>query len=166
MERPQWEGVKVPLLASVLAIVPLTQKLFIELKGNDHEIIAPLLELLNHKRVVIISFDHVILRELKKRDASYEAYMLTVCREYEGVWPSIRNGDELEKMVWQACADGMEGLNIEYGSYITEELVRKVHAKGLKLAVWTCTEDDTPEAREKMEKAGVDYFTTNYCTNG
>lgn len=160
-----WKGVTVPLLSSVLAIVPLTQKLFIEIKGNDHEIIQPLLDLLHHKRVVIISFDHSILSELKKRDASYEAYMLTVFREYEGVWPSIKNGEELEAMIKQACADGIEGLNIEYGSYITEELVRKVHEKGLKLAVWTCAEDDTSEARREMEKVGVDYFTTNYCNS-
>ena len=55
-------------------------------------------------------------------------------------------------------AANLDGLDLRANDGVTESLVKKIHAAGLKLYVWTV--DDLSTA-EKFARLGVDGITTN-----
>lgn len=158
---PQWNQARVPLLDDILAITPDRAELFIEIKGNDKQIVPPLLDLLNahRKNVVILSFDHDILKAIAPK---YVTFMLTAYKLIPGNWPYVRKVSDLEAMIKKAKENRMDGIDMEYSKFTTQEVVEKVKRAGLKVAIWTYKEHDTIAVAKKMKEAGADYFTTNY----
>lgn len=162
----KWKGEKVSFLDEVVKVIPKGKKLFVEIKGGDHQIIDPLVEILKGaasrpEQIKIISFDHGVLKELKKKAPQYEIYFLTTYRFYPGTWPYMRNEEELQALMKAAKEAGASGFDIEYAPNVTKELVKKLKDNGFKVAVWSYAEDDNVEAMEKMSQVGLDFFTTD-----
>jgi glycerophosphoryl diester phosphodiesterase len=74
-------------------------------------------------------------------------------RTWRGGWsPSA------EKLIAETKAVGLDGLDVSRKGPVDARFVRKIHAAGLKLYIWTV--DSATKARE-LTAAGVDGVTTN-----
>lgn len=169
---PKWQGVKIPLLAEVLRAIPEGRHLYVEIKsgeanrGADARVLDDLENLLAQEeiapeKITFISFDHDFLNRLKKRLPGYNVYYLTTYLKFPGKWPAIRSAGALEKYLQDAQANGIDGLDLESSAVITKEWVKKIHARGLKVAIWGYSQDDTLENARRYQEMGVDFFTTN-----
>lgn len=169
---PKWQGVKIPRLEEVLRVIPEGKHLYIEIKsgeanrGADARVLDDLESLLAKEeiaaeKVTFISFDHDFLNRLKKRLPDYNVYYLTTYRKFPGKWPAIRTGRALEKYIQEALANGIDGLDLESSSVISKEWVKKIHAQGLKVTIWSYRQDDTLAKARRYREMGVDFFTTN-----
>ena len=65
---------------------------------------------------------------------------------------------DINDLIRQAKAAGVEGLDLEIKFPIDKAFVEKVHGAGLELHVWTL---DDPAAAQKLKEAGVESITTN-----
>lgn len=168
----KWTGVKIPLLEEVLRAIPEGKHLYIELKsgetnrGADPRMLNELENLLAKEeiapeKITFISFDHDFLNRLKKRFPGYSVYYLTTYLKFPGKWPAVRTGRALEKYLQEAHANGIDGLDLESSAVITGEWVKKIHAQGLKVTIWSYRQDDTLENARRYQEMGVDFFTTN-----
>jgi len=169
---PAWQGVKIPRLAEVLRAIPEGKHLFIEIKsgstnlGADARVLDTLEALLTEERVAagkitFICFDHTFLNRLKKRLPRYNASYLTSYARFRGNWPEVRSGGELEKYIAAALANNIDGLDMESSPVISAEWVKKIHAAGLKITIWSYARDDTLENARRYQELGVDFLTTN-----
>ncbi|MBF0443268.1 MAG: hypothetical protein HQK54_15270, partial [Oligoflexales bacterium] len=52
-------------------------------------------------------------------------------------------------------------LDMENSTVITREWVKKIHDRGLKLAIWSYRKDDTFENARRYRDIGVDFLTTD-----
>lgn len=168
----KWKGVKIPLLEDVLRAIPACKHLFVEIKsgaanrGADPRVLNDLENLIRKEKlapekITFISFDHDFLHRLKKRLPRYHVYYLTTYLKFTGTWPEVRNEGELEKYIQAALANGIDGLDLESSSVITGEWVKKIHDQGLKVAIWSYSQDDTLENALRYQEMGVDFLTTN-----
>jgi len=96
-------------------------------------------------RLNLQSFDIEVLKEIKKQDAS-----IVVAYLIEGL-PQFKKN--------MAKLDYTPEIFSPYFKVITPGLVRKVHAKGMKLIPWTVNEI---EDMKKMIALGVDGIITDY----
>jgi len=169
---PKWMGVKIPLLEEVLRAIPEGKHLYVEIKsgeanrGADARVLNDLENLLVKEAIVpekitFISFDHDFLNRLKKRLPGYNVYYLTTYLKFPGKWPAVRTARGLEKYIQEALANGIDGLDLESSAAISIEWVKKIHAQGLKVAIWSYSQDDTLENALRYQEMGVDFFTTN-----
>lgn len=158
-----WKGEKIPALAEVIALLasqPADRRLVIEIKCGP--VILPEIErlrllareIVSDARLVIIAFDRAVAAEAKRRIPSVEVYQLAAWEQdvATGTWP------DLEKLIANARADGLDGLNLNHRFPIDPAFVERVHAAGLKLGVWTV---DDPALARRLADAGVDAITTN-----
>jgi glycerophosphoryl diester phosphodiesterase len=168
----KWKGVKIPLLEEVLRAIPDGKHLYIEVKsgntnrGAESRVIDDLENLIGKEKIspekiTFICFDHDFLNRLKKRLPRYSVYYLTSFVEFPGTWPEVRSEAELELYIREAHNNGIDGLDMENSSVITEEWVRKIHDKELKVAIWSYGEDDTIENARRYKDIGIDFLTTN-----
>jgi glycerophosphoryl diester phosphodiesterase len=168
----RWQGVKIPLLAEVLRAIPAGKELFVEIKsgesnrGADARVLDELAALLEQEQiapaqVIFICFDHAFLNRLKERLPQYRAFYLTSYLPARGRWPDARNLKQLDEHIAAARAHGIDGLDLESAPVVTREWVERIHAAGLKVAIWSYTRDDTLEAARRYRQLGVDYYTTN-----
>jgi glycerophosphoryl diester phosphodiesterase len=63
-----------------------------------------------------------------------------------------------DELIEKATKAGLDGLGLNATEAVDAELVRKLHAAGLKLNVWTV---DAPDVARRMKELGVDFLTTN-----
>lgn len=168
----KWKGVKIPLLEDVLRAIPDGKHLYIEVKsgganlGADPRVIDDLEKLMEKElilpgKITFICFDHDFLNRLKKRLPRYNAYYLTSCVKFPGIWPDVRNEADLEMYIQKALENGIDGLDMENSSVITKEWVKKNHDKALKVTIWSYSKDDTLENAIRYKDIGVDFLTTN-----
>ncbi len=148
----QWAGECVPLLDEVLAQVPPTGRVFLELKGGPD--MLPELKRciarsgLEASRICVIAFEHQLLLQSKK-----------LLPEVEHAWvigrPSFFSFGEVMKA---AASSGLDALDLKASWPLDRARVEKAHRAGLKIYVWTV--DDMELARH-LAAAGVDGITTN-----
>ncbi|MDD2737205.1 MAG: glycerophosphodiester phosphodiesterase family protein [Desulfuromonadaceae bacterium] len=171
-KNEQWKGVRIPLLEDVLRAIPDGNHLYIEVKtggtnvGADPRVIDDLeilmeKEKISSEKITFISFDHDFLNRLKIRLPRFNAYYLTTFLAFPGRWPEVKNEAELEMYVRKALKNGIDGLDMENSSVITQEWVRKIHDHGLKIAIWSYSKDDTVEGARRYRDISVDFITTN-----
>jgi glycerophosphoryl diester phosphodiesterase len=156
----RWRGSsfkeKIPLLSEVLAIVPETRRLFIELKTGV-EILPELARVIStsgmlSRQLAVMTFDLEVAHAAKRQLPAHEVCWISA---YE---PSRQTGryPVVDGLIRQAA--GLDGLNLHWEFPIDEALVRIVHAAGLKLYTWTV---DDPVVAQRHQAAGVDGITTN-----
>ncbi|MBF0360388.1 MAG: hypothetical protein HQK49_05215 [Oligoflexia bacterium] len=172
-KESKWKGVKIPLLRDVLKSIPNGKKLFIEIKsgdnneGADEKIVEPLLKILNdekikEEKIVFISFDHGIIKKLKKIAPKYNYFFITTFVSYPGNWIYARDHKELESVIKSAIESKVDGIDLEYTMAIKKSWIEKIKAAGLQVSIWSYAKDDTLENAKEMQKIGVDFYTTNF----
>jgi glycerophosphoryl diester phosphodiesterase len=96
--------------------------------------------------VIYISFDYDALMEVHRLDPSSVTMYL--------------NGDKSPE---ELLKDGIQGLDYHYNVYHKEEQwIKKAHAAGLKINVWTV--DTVPEMEYFLERK-AEFITTNEPEN-
>ena len=152
----EYAGERIPFLEDVIATVPPTQKLYIEIKCKKE--ILPLLHQLlmesgKMSQMAIIGFDLDTVTA-SKQTIDVPTYWLKGTDKVKETEEWIPHDPNLAQI---AKDKGLDGVDVHYAG-VTEEFVRAVRAQGLKLYVWTV--DDPDEAR-RLVKLGVDGITTN-----
>jgi len=145
------EGEKIPTLNEVLSLL-LPEGFEIQIEIKDPNSVIPLIKFLKdldakqRKNLIIISFDHRTIFEVKKAIPSIRttgivyAYPLGPC-----------------SLIKAANADGLS-INIEFAD---ADLVKKIHAQNFFVTVWNA---NTKEQYEKMKNIGIDYMATDTPT--
>lgn len=146
-----FKGTRVPTLQE--ALLALRGKAaMIDIKAGT-EIIPHIAQILEEfpTEVIFVSFSINLINEVKMLMPQYPCYYVRLSLNFL-----------LEQALERAAP--LEGLSLEAGPLITEELVAAVHAGGKKLMAWVAPHPDkldTPETRALYERMGVDYFITN-----
>lgn len=149
---------KIPLLTEVLAVVPAGRRLFIEIKVGP-EILPEFARVLQASGVPapslpVITFNLEVARAAKRLLPAHEVSWLAAYDQDKqtGRFPDI------DRLISQARAAGLDGLDLQANFPIDAAFVQKVRAAGLKLYTWTV---DDPAVARGLAAAGVDGITTN-----
>ena len=156
-------GEKIPLFSEVLALLKdyPAKKIFVELKGEDQNLIPAMKEVINasgidKSQVVIISFHPDMVRECKRLYPEIPVLLLIGIYRLADRGVSVPN-EELSFALMLGC--GADGMDIRsYPEVVTPELIDRVHAIGKKIALWTV---DDPDEAAYFVKLGVDAITSN-----
>ena len=155
----EWSGEKIPLLRDVLESVPEGKQLFIEVKSK-HEIIDPLISLLNQKIVplsdiVIMHFDLDTLSKLKSEFPENEILFL-----YEFLPFSISYVRKklLKSVIDKAREDNFHGINVENISEYDKEFLDLCRGNNLKTYCWVV---NYPVRAKYLIDSGIDGITTD-----
>jgi glycerophosphoryl diester phosphodiesterase len=154
----QWAGEKIPTLAEALATIPDGKRMFIEIKCGVE--VLPVLERVlkesgkKTEQLVIIGFNYDTMKQARKAFPQAPIYWIASYKEDKttGKLP------EIQDLIAQAKAAGLDGLDLHYKFPIDADFVAKVRAAGLKLYTWTV---DDPVVAKKLIEAGVDGLTTD-----
>ena len=157
-KHPKYAGEKIPTLDEVVATIPVGKRLFVEFKCGP-EVLPEFAGVLKRagrspQQIVPIGFSLTTMAAVK-----IHLPLLEVCwvagfkRDWKGRWQPTA-----AKLIEQAKAFGLDGLDLGAHGPLDAAFVREVHAAGLKLYVWTV--DSLAKARA-LAAAGVDGVTTN-----
>lgn len=146
-------GARIPTLREVLALMQPTGKTVnIELKndamkykGLEERVLALIDEFGMHDRIVISTFNHYSLRNLREMGAPVPLGALFTD-------PLFKPWKYVHKL-------GVELIHPPARAVREHKLVEKSHELGLKVNVWTV---NTPKEIKRMGKLGVDAVITNY----
>lgn len=149
----KFKGERIIKLEELFDIVPEDITLNLELKsvGDDFRgLEEEVIKILNTKKrknnIIISSFNHKVLENVRKLDKDiklgilYEGYLLNLGKYIENLNLDIYS-------VHPSC------------NYINQELVDEVHDLGLKLYAWTVNDKETVV---RLEEYGIDGVITNY----
>ena len=142
---------KIPLLEEVADKIKDTDlELNIEIKElyQKDKIIEELMHILKQysfkERVLISSFDHLVLKEIKKRDSSFKTAVLTASKPVDPV-----------SVIKAADADGYNSIYY----FVDKEMVENCHKNGYFVNIWTV---NTKEEIEYYKEMGVDGIISDY----
>jgi glycerophosphoryl diester phosphodiesterase len=106
------------------------------------------------RRLVLIGFSIDTLQEAKRRFPGVPVYWLVdFSKDHR-----IGKVPDVESLIRETAAAGLDGLNVKSKGFVDAEFVRKIKAAGLRLFVWTV---DAPSTAKRLAAAGVDGITTN-----
>ena len=160
-KHPKFAGERMPLLDEVLATLPAdpTRRLLIEVKVGPEatEPLAVAVEAAGRPpaQTAVISFNLETCRSVKQRLPGFKVYHLSGFKQDEqtgAVTPTVQD------LIGNAKAARLDGLDVSFKGPVDAAFVKRVHAAGLEMHVWTV--DDPADAR-RMIAAGVDGITTN-----
>jgi len=142
------ENVTIPTLEEFLVICKTYKKAaFIELKSgmttdNVDSAIAEIRRARMEEKTTVISFEERYLTYVKKNHPGIEMmYLMT---------------EATDKSI-DFCEKHQIGMDVQWEK-VDEDLLKRAHLIGLKVAVWTV---DDKAAAERLIKTGVDYITSN-----
>ncbi|MDR2879491.1 MAG: glycerophosphodiester phosphodiesterase [Fusobacteriales bacterium] len=142
---------KIPLLKEVIKnIKDKNTELNIEIKElfQKNGIIEELIYLLERysfkEKVLISSFDHVILKEIKKRDETLKTAVLVASRPADPI-----------SVIKAAEADGYNSLYY----FMDKEIISECHKYGYFVNIWTV---NTKAEAEYYKNMGVDGIISDY----
>jgi glycerophosphoryl diester phosphodiesterase len=150
---------RIPTLTEVLATIPKSKRLFIEIKCGP-EIVPKLKQVLKTAglpaaRTTVISFSLPVVKAVKRELPELEVSWIVGLKQNKitKLWqPS------LSSMIRQAKAAKLDGLDLSAKSVIDKKYVLQAKNAGLKFYVWTVNSES--EAR-RLTEAGVDGITTD-----
>lgn len=157
-KHKKWAGERIPTLTEVFAVIPAGKRLFVEIKCGPECVLSFLRDFnssgLKRGQVVPIGFSLETMRRLKASLPELKTcWIVEFKRTWRGGWsPSV------EKLIAETKAAGLDGLDVSRKGPVDVRFVRKVHAAGLKLYIWTV---DSPGKAKELTAAGVDGITTN-----
>lgn len=144
----RFAGERIPTLDEVLATVPETATVWVEVKVGPEAVAAVAAALAawsgEAERLAVMSFNLQTCIEAKARLAS-------------PVWLLSESRDVAE-VVATAREHGFAGINVKAGPHVDAAYVATARDTGLPVVVWTV--DDVAEAR-RLFAAGVEAVTTN-----
>lgn len=151
---PDYAGERVPTLDELLEWAAVNQVVVdIEIKSTplvseDRAVETKLVEVLEKhalaERVIVISFDHGVVKRLKELDGRIATGVLYAGRPLNAV-----------EVARAATADAV----LPQWAFVTVEDVQAIHAAGLAVAPWATSD---PDALRKLTLAGVDAVGTNH----
>lgn len=157
----RWADERIPTLEQVLATVPTSKTLLIELKGDAQMLpaVARVVETssLAAEQLTVIAFDPDVIAASKQRLPAIKALWLSGFEEEEegsGVWtPGV---EELIATAQRVGADGVD-LNANL-AVLDEPFVASLRAAGLEFHAWTVND---PAVARRLIELGVDSITTD-----
>ena len=142
---------KIPLLENVLILAKNSGiELNIEIKElyKIKEITEQLLNLIKKydysEKILISSFDHTILKEIKRLDNSLKTAVLTASKPVDPIM-----------LIKAADADGYNSIYY----FVDEDVINKCHAEGYFVNIWTV---NSKKDIEKYRGMGVDGIISDY----
>ncbi|PQO28191.1 glycerophosphodiester phosphodiesterase [Blastopirellula marina] len=156
----KYAGQHIPTLEEVLATIPESGKIFIEVKCGT-EIIEPLQAAikksnLEDEQIIIICFDKEVVRQCREKMPQYKASWLTSYKEDKttGKWkPS------LESVVATLKQTGATGLGTQANdTVVTPDFVKAIREAGVECHVWTVND---PKQAQRYAGLGFDSITTD-----
>ena len=148
-----------PLLVEILATVPSSGQLFIEVKCGD-EIIDPLIaELTQHRalqsQVVLIGFNAPLLAKIKT-ELPQVAALLCVSADVEKVttWDQA----QIKHLSRRAKHLHFDGVDLDARAKISRDAIDRLREHSLRCYFWTV---DDPQYARSLARSGVDGITTN-----
>ena len=155
----KWEGEHIPSLDAVLDTVPDGKRLFIEIKCERHGL-ADLVQSVQRSRckpgqVVLIGFCLATMSESKALLPDREVAWVVKCHRN---WKTGRWAPTITKLVQEAKAAGLNGLDLGANRPLTRANVDEIKAGGLNTYIWTV---DSPSKARQLMNAGVNGITTN-----
>jgi glycerophosphoryl diester phosphodiesterase len=155
----EWKGEKLPSLEEAIAAMPAGKRLLIEVKAGVEavpELVRVILASGKEDRLLVHSFNYPVCIETKKLLPDLPVYFLIASQKDKltQAWsPSL---DEAMAQIKHAQLDGL-GANDT--PLLDVAAVRKIHAAGLKINIWTVNRLD--EAKRLIDDLGVDGIITN-----
>ncbi len=145
---PEYKDEHIPLLAGVLATIPVNRMLVIEIKTGPE--IMPYLQKVvdlhwKSGKIAFIAFDFESIRAAK------ESYPEVPCYYLSSSKPDLNNKFDA---ILQANLDGVDLMH----RIIDRELAERCHAAGLEIWCWTVND---PETAREMRSLGVTAVTTD-----
>lgn len=159
-KAPRFKGERIVSLEEVLAIVPPTGGVVIELKGPS-AVARPAADIVKASgigpdRISFIAFDAETLAEVKKAAPDYPAWYLSGFKKDSktGKWtPGVQ---ELLATAKRINADGLDLKAMP--EVIDETFVAAIRKAGMAWHVWTVND---PSVARRMVELGVDSITTD-----
>lgn len=155
----QWEGTSIPTLTEVVDSIPKGKGIFLEIKSGP-DILPKLFETLQRSslppsRIVIISFSHEVIFQVKRRAPQMKALLLgkVTLDEHSGMLTP--SGDDVLTLLQRTQADGFSS---QAYAGIDGSFVRKLLNAGYEYHVWTV---DDLETAQKFQRLGAMSITTN-----
>ena len=153
-----WAGERIPTLEEILATVLRGKRLFIEVKCRADA--APALARTFARcrclprQIVLIGFSFAAMKSLKRAFPQITVFWIAALKRH---WRTGKFPDA-QFLIGKVKSAGLDGIDLEANAAVTSALVKKIHAAGLKLYVWTV---DSRATAHKLARAGVDGITTN-----
>ena len=151
----KWKNEKIPLLDSVIDAIPKNKILFVEIK-SDERIIKPLQNLADQKnfnpeQIKFIGFNINTMKMLKETFPENDVYWIVE-------WKDYKSKESLKETIRICKSAKLDGLDVQAGKYLNEEIINLVKNSGLRIYTWTV---DDPEIAKQLHFDGIDGITTN-----
>jgi len=150
-------GTTIPTIAEVFKTVPKGKKFYIEIK-SDAEIIPYLLKEIKksgliEEQIVIISFNHQVLKEFKSTAPQFKVYWLSSFKrnERDSFTPSV---DTVLNTLKYINADGFSSTK----KRIDLDFITTVKEAGYEYHVWTVNNEETAK---RFQQWGTQSITTD-----
>lgn len=159
-KHEKYAGERIPLLEEVLATVPQTGKILIEIKCGP-EIVEPLRVALEKtslqaEQIVIICFNDEVVKQCREKMPQFKANWLTSYKQNKltGKW-----SPDLGKVLKTLGSTGATGLGTQgRDEVVTAEFVREIRKAGVECHVWTVND---PAQAKRYAELGFDSITTD-----
>ena len=156
-KSPRFKGEKMPLIEEVFASMPKNKKLFIEIKCGK-EIVPHLKQAIEssgkERQMVVICFNHDVLRECKKTMPDIPAYWLIGTQRDKQTDKQLDHNPAWLKM---AQDHNIDGLSVHYAG-VTADFMTAVKQSSQDLYVWTVND---PSEAVRLIDLGVKGITTD-----
>ncbi|MFN2635941.1 MAG: glycerophosphodiester phosphodiesterase [Gemmatimonadaceae bacterium] len=140
---PLTNGARIPTLIAVLDSLGDRVKVYVEIKATDIEPLVVRCIRESRADCAVHSFDHRIVRNVKKIFPAIRTGVLEVARHIDPVASLAATGAE---DLWQ------------HVDYIDRDLVNRAHAVGARVIAWTAND---PAQWELLTRLGVDGICTD-----
>ena len=156
----QFAGERLPLFSELLTAMPGKGLVYIELKDREPGLAEAVAALVRRhgkgpEQVRFISFHADAVRAMKELLPEYRAYFLAGLS-----WDAEKKRlkQDLDEMVKTAKEAKADGVDLSFGIFWDEALVKKFRDAGLEVHCWTV---DDPVLAEHARKLGVDSITSS-----
>ncbi len=155
----KWIGEKIPTLTEVLATVPPTRKIIIEIKCSAE--IIPFLKNyieksgLKKEQIEIICFNLSTIAAAKKALPQFKALWLL---DLDYIWTNRLFRPNIKRIISNAKKYRLDGINVWAGKQLTPKFAGQIKAANLLLYCWTVND---PIQAKKLFTIGVDAVTTD-----
>lgn len=156
----RWRGQRIVSLQRALRPTPPQKRVFVEVKCGP-EVVPELLRVfaasgLEADQLILISFNHEVIRQFKQMTTAYRAYWLSSLKQ------DPKSGDwypTLETLIQRAKQADADGLNLKaVGPVLKPGWMKAIREAELEAYVWTV---DDPVDAQRLRSLGVQGITTN-----
>lgn len=158
-KNKKYAGEKIPTLTEVLATIPESKRLFIEIKCGP-EIVPELKRVLKASgktpaQTPVISFSHAVVTAVKKEIPQLKVYWVVGLKQKKTTkaWTPT-----LDTIIRRAKAAGVDGVDLSAKPIVDAPYIKRCKDAGLGFYVWTVNSEK--DAR-RLTAAGVDGITTD-----